>query len=107
MDVGSGETIALHTSFKPLRIPFVYRRARLPILRGRAVARFMNRAHQVLSGKVGFRSEGRLTGFRGARNIVRTRTKYPAATGATVPAPGDRAANPAFAKVSACRPMHP
>jgi len=42
------------------------------------VARFMNRDAVQLrfyAAKAVFRCEGRLTGFRGARNIVRVRTK--------------------------------
>jgi hypothetical protein len=45
------------------------------------------RATEVSSGKGIFRLEGRLTGFRRARKIVRVRTKCPAANDATFSAP--------------------
>jgi hypothetical protein len=43
-------------------------------------------AVEVLFGNGDFRFDGRLTGFRGARNIVRIRTKCPAANDAKIPA---------------------
>jgi hypothetical protein len=39
----------------------------------------MNEATELLFGTAPFRFERRLTGFRGARKIVRIRTKCPAA----------------------------
>jgi hypothetical protein len=42
---------------------------------------------EVLSGKGTFRLEGRLTGFRRARKIIRIRTKCPAANDATFSTP--------------------
>jgi hypothetical protein len=42
---------------------------------------------EVLSGKGTFRLEGRLTGFRRARKIVRIRTNAPAANDAIVSTP--------------------
>jgi hypothetical protein len=45
------------------------------------------RATEVLFSKGTFRLEGRLTGFRRARKIVRVRTKCPAANDATFSTP--------------------
>jgi hypothetical protein len=58
--------------------------------RANPVARFMNRDAGQLrfySAKALFAHEGRLTGFRRARKIVRIRTKCPAANDATFSTP--------------------
>jgi hypothetical protein len=73
--MGSGEVIALQTSLKRFpKIPFAYKRASGPFLIAKPAARFINR-DEFLFGRGSFRGERRLTGFRGARKIIRIRTK--------------------------------
>jgi hypothetical protein len=83
--MGSGEMIALQTSLKRFpKIPFAYKRASGPFLRQTCCPVYKQRykATELLFGRGNFRGERRLTGFRGARKIIRIRTKCPAASNA-------------------------
>jgi hypothetical protein len=72
--MGSGEVIALQTSLKRFpKIPFAYKRASGPFP-SKPAAWFIN-SDEFLFGRGSFRGERRLTGFRGARKIIRIRTK--------------------------------
>jgi hypothetical protein len=80
--MGSGETIAVQTSLKRFpKIPFAYKRASVPFLRQTCCPVYEQRCEATgfLFGKGGFHRERRLTGFRGARKIIRIRTNAPAA----------------------------
>ena len=63
------------------KIPFAYKRASGPF-RSETVCPVYEQgceATELLFGRGGFGGERRLTGFRGARKIIRIRTKCPAA----------------------------